>query len=726
MTERDTVEYNDPTPFDNTKLQSISEISKALRHKMHGKDVREPIAQQGEALVKLIQETGGNQSAEVIDARGGFETLSIHENAQERAIGQAQNDINVIDQRVNNILKPSKLIDDVELKDSRVGSNGVIYSSVGEAIRNQISAQDKRLNYVHDLTPFAIRNFVQGGLTMGEGTEVNSTGRVRTAFVEATGGSIIVCPGNEYCYAVLNYDKSRNLISPASTAILDNFMTGSYVVPSGTYFVRIVVANINLLQSDDTKSIDPITINELGIMITAYHSALESPETVLHQPITDWVIGSIDDSTGDYVESNKRIRSAFIRAKYGDIIKLSNHLDYEIKVYEYRSNINCKPLATSGWIAADYSMKNQDCCWVKVVISKTNGDEFLDATAGKLIILLRSPEKIFPLVTPSAPPERSFISTNIKYNDTSPVDYNEMIKRYDTLMSDHTDYVTKKIIGKDQSNKYDICVYNFSAKQIGIAGIPKGESYSPDTIPTIILDAGIHGFEKPMVSALVNAMDQITNNWVNDPVLTWLHWNFKIIVVPVANPYGYENNIRVNYNKVDLNRNFNVTNYFDKGDDTTEHDRYRGSSPLSEKESQYINNLLHDNQEKAWLYLNLHTFGDGSDYNKMTSYEFMPILPTDKIAQAGIETIKTLTLSAWQHHNLNTVSGYIGTVNVDEIGAMAAGQANEYGIPSAVVEGTYKYYGQHNDWSTDVNLLNTELIINSIIVALRKLYYLNV
>ncbi|WP_010010804.1 hypothetical protein [Loigolactobacillus coryniformis] len=60
--ERDTVEYNDPTPFDNSKLQSIDDIIKAIRHKMYGKDVREPIAQLGEALIKLLQETGGKSN----------------------------------------------------------------------------------------------------------------------------------------------------------------------------------------------------------------------------------------------------------------------------------------------------------------------------------------------------------------------------------------------------------------------------------------------------------------------------------------------------------------------------------------------------------------------------------------------------------------------------------------------------------------------------------------
>lgn len=91
---KDTVDYRDPTPFDSTKLNSISEISKGIRHKYYGKDAREALAQQGEALVKLMQETGGNQSAEVIAARGNHELLSMREDAQDNAIISAQSTAN--------------------------------------------------------------------------------------------------------------------------------------------------------------------------------------------------------------------------------------------------------------------------------------------------------------------------------------------------------------------------------------------------------------------------------------------------------------------------------------------------------------------------------------------------------------------------------------------------------------------------------------------------------
>lgn len=90
---RDTVDYRDPTPFDNSKLQSLSDISKAIRHKTYGVDTREALAQQGEALAKLMQETGGNQSAEVAAARGGYETLGIREDAQDNSIASTNSNL---------------------------------------------------------------------------------------------------------------------------------------------------------------------------------------------------------------------------------------------------------------------------------------------------------------------------------------------------------------------------------------------------------------------------------------------------------------------------------------------------------------------------------------------------------------------------------------------------------------------------------------------------------
>lgn len=88
----DKVETREDTHFDQSKLNSITEISNTIRHDPSGYSVRGAMAQQGEALVKLMQEEGGNQSAEVTEARGGFGTLGMRESAQDNAIYTAQSD----------------------------------------------------------------------------------------------------------------------------------------------------------------------------------------------------------------------------------------------------------------------------------------------------------------------------------------------------------------------------------------------------------------------------------------------------------------------------------------------------------------------------------------------------------------------------------------------------------------------------------------------------------
>ena len=128
---RDTVDYRDPTPFDNSKLQSLSEISKAMRHKTYGEDTREAMAQQGEALAKLMQETGGNQSAEVVAARGNFELLGIREDAQDNVIAETRTSLaHKVDKGTNAQITWSMLAQDArdqiaQNKTAVVGPNSV-------------------------------------------------------------------------------------------------------------------------------------------------------------------------------------------------------------------------------------------------------------------------------------------------------------------------------------------------------------------------------------------------------------------------------------------------------------------------------------------------------------------------------------------------------------------------------------------------------------------------
>lgn len=112
MVNRDKVEYRDTTPFDESKLQDLQVIKDAILHKQIGKDVRAPIAQIPDAIISALQvgadlgQTGA--LAELVAARGGFETLGLHEQAQDSQIESNIQNINFASQKSDDAVRLAK------------------------------------------------------------------------------------------------------------------------------------------------------------------------------------------------------------------------------------------------------------------------------------------------------------------------------------------------------------------------------------------------------------------------------------------------------------------------------------------------------------------------------------------------------------------------------------------------------------------------------------------
>lgn len=303
---RDTVEYNDPTPFDNSELQSISEISKALRHKMHGEDVREPIAQQGEALIKLMQETGGNQTAEVIAARGNHELLQIREDAQDTAIVKAQStavkaqstanskfDANQAESYLKSVTAIPETFKNLNaLKNAYPsGKNGLfvtaddghkyiyydgiwndagVYQSVGLAedsvADNQLTAGSRdvmsSLNFDATKSAFADKfprsvylKIESGGLTASNGNETASNLSARSGFIAFEKSKItFINRGGNFQLQLLQYNADRTfktlVFGWKSNEIVN------YTIDT-SYLYRIAIANVGAstaINIDDAKA----------------------------------------------------------------------------------------------------------------------------------------------------------------------------------------------------------------------------------------------------------------------------------------------------------------------------------------------------------------------------------------------------------------------------------------------------------------------------------------
>ncbi|WP_409043251.1 metallophosphoesterase [Latilactobacillus sakei] len=290
---RDTVDYRDPTPFDNSKLQSLSEISKAIRHKTYGEDTREAMAQQGEALAKLMQETGGNQSAEVAAARGNFELLGIREDAQDGAIVKAQStavkaqstanskfDANQAESYLKSITAIPETFKNLNAlkKAYPSGKNGLfvtadnghkyiyydgiwndagVYQSVGLAedsvADNQLTAGSRdvmsSLNFDATKSAFADKfprsvylKIESGGLTASNGNETASDLSARSGFIAFEKSNItLINRGGAFQFQLLQYNTDRTF----NTLVFGwkSNEAVNYTIDT-SYLYRIAIANV--------------------------------------------------------------------------------------------------------------------------------------------------------------------------------------------------------------------------------------------------------------------------------------------------------------------------------------------------------------------------------------------------------------------------------------------------------------------------------------------------
>ncbi|XP_040170178.1 zinc carboxypeptidase A 1-like [Anopheles arabiensis] len=133
----------------------------------------------------------------------------------------------------------------------------------------------------------------------------------------------------------------------------------------------------------------------------------------------------------------------------------------------------------------------------------------------------------------------------------------------------------------------------------------------------IIVVANLHAREWAATSSAIYIIHELIYHANKYPEAFQFQW----IVVPIANPDGYEYTTttdrlwRKNRNSplgIDLNRNFGYKWEVEVNPDdkNPEGDTYRGPSAFSEQESKAIGNLLKEHAQTTMLYVDLHTFGE--------------------------------------------------------------------------------------------------------------------
>lgn len=179
--------------------------------------------------------------------------------------------------------------------------------------------------------------------------------------------------------------------------------------------------------------------------------------------------------------------------------------------------------------------------------------------------------------------------------------------KYDALMAKHPRYITKTDLGLCSDGVNHVYRYDFCEPE------PLHESNKvwSETKAKAIIVTGIH-FEWAGIYAMYNALEEIADN----PALRNFRRNTHLIVVPCCNPYAtiagnYQSGLSTpnsygvrNANGVEIHRNFEVDWVLTESATT----HYGGASPLSEVETQYIDNIMKNNTDAAF-FLSCHNCG---------------------------------------------------------------------------------------------------------------------
>ena len=185
-------------------------------------------------------------------------------------------------------------------------------------------------------------------------------------------------------------------------------------------------------------------------------------------------------------------------------------------------------------------------------------------------------------------------------------DTNTLYSLYDELLVSYPNYVSKNVLGQNTLGQ-NIIEYVFShGKYNSKTGLRSIDTEIDK--PIILLITGVHGDERTSVMSTYQFLKDLCEC---NTGLYELRENTIFKVIPLACPYGFDNDIRTNENGVNLNRNFNI--YWSASYDVENNNG--GESPADQLETQIVQNWI-DSNTNATVFIDFHNSG----YQNEVSY----------------------------------------------------------------------------------------------------------
>lgn len=648
-----------------------------------------------------------------------------------------------IDNLENNIVEGSTTMD-AEVIDARYGGDGNTYVNLGSATREQykdlrqsndekLSSEAVKLGYKHNLNHRSL--WVQGWLNSETG-EHGTTGTDYNNFI-CTPNFIPIAVNrmisNELRVQILIFTHAGSYVGTVATRRAD------YIFDHSTYRYKLQATGYdsNILNYNKTKAL--VSVEDFSKIILmsgdadyneTNHISVKAEKYGYKRDINTrayWSQGYIFSVNGengtdpagyDYwiysrVENDipKNVERVVVGSGYkGRLFVRDNSTHELIRVQNFTGSIAVNDengvyyrldvCPVSAELGTRYPVDN---VWSNVLFL---ADKVNTSTSGSRFIT----DVDF---TPYTHDEYYLCETYHPYAMATQT--SEIISAFDNLVNEFNPYASSFTIGTACDGR-NIKAYRFKSADVnGSVNFIK---------PKIVIVGGQHGFEKTNVFGLESMFRTLCGAYVDifsmgRDIARYLAENVEFIVVPVANPTGFDTHSYKNANGVNLNRNYDYK-WVKVADKTS--DYYGGEAPFDQPETQAIRNLI-ESEDNIFLVIDSHTKGSSHVTNWHDVNWIIGSGETDKeyvrLAKAIRNHITEQTHYFWSEeaiveaiNGVGYFEGFDGTVNT--IPSLDNWCTYVKDVRGITVEGCngLPHLGAMGQYGEEVQCFNTRMMMN--------------
>nr|DAE13505.1 MAG TPA: peptidase [Siphoviridae sp. ctVif31] len=296
---------------------------------------------------------------------------------------------------------------------------------------------------------------------------------------------------------------------------------------------------------------------------------------------------------GVYVETQSRLitKSYYL---FDDNLFVRNNGKYAYSVYYFDENFEY--LDNLVWKSSDRGIdaeKPVNTKYIKFGIKTANDAAITDDYETVLDSFMIVNRFDRPFIALNNVPLTYYEGLQSEYNFDTNKNASEYLQAFKMLIDEDVN-ATATSLGRDSSGE-DMFVYTIKQASILYEKLSK----KPNARPKILIVSGQHGFEKGSVYGLYYFVKDLIENYDKNDSLAYIRGNVELSIIPIANRYGFDNNLYQNANNVNLNRNY---------EDGFVAGEKNGSTALDQPETKLINDWIKNNSDALAL-IDFHTNG---------------------------------------------------------------------------------------------------------------------